>query len=247
MKDKIIKLGISSIEADELLKISNNIEADYKKLLKKYPIQYLIGYVNFYGYKIYVNENTLIPRYETEYLVEKTINYSKKVFGSKEVKILDLCTGSGCIAVALSKLIKSKVTGIDISEEALNIAKKNSIENNVNIDFIKNDLLDNIEDKFDIIISNPPYISYDEEVMDSVLLYEPNIALFAKDDGLYFYKKIISNIRKNLDNRFIIAFEIGYNQGNRLKSIIEKEFKDSIITVEKDLSGKDRYIFVINE
>jgi len=100
--NKIVNLGISKIEAEELVKVSRNIEKDYKKLLDNYPIQYLIGYVNFYGNKILVDENVLIPRYETEYLVEKTINYSKKIFKNK-INVLDLCTGSGAIAITLYK------------------------------------------------------------------------------------------------------------------------------------------------
>ena len=126
MINKITDLGISNTEAKELLKVSKDIETDYKKLLNRYPIQYLIGYVNFYGYQINVNENVLIPRYETEYLVEKTINLSKKLFNDK-VKILDIGTGSGAIAISLSKNLNSEVTASDISEECLNLAKQNSI------------------------------------------------------------------------------------------------------------------------
>ncbi|MBR4178072.1 MAG: peptide chain release factor N(5)-glutamine methyltransferase [Bacilli bacterium] len=247
MKNKIIELGYSSIEVDELLKVSSNIEEDYKKLLKKYPIQYLIGYVNFYGYKIYVNENVLIPRYETEYLVEKTINYKKKIFGDKEVKILDIGTGSGAIAIVLKKELNSKVAAIDISRKALEIAIKNAKENNCQINFRENNLLDNIEDKFDIIISNPPYISEDEKIMDSVDMYEPHIALYAKDDGLYYYEEILKKIKNNINKKYLIGFEIGWWQGNLIKSIALNYFKENQIMIEKDLSGKDRYLFIISE
>ena len=171
MKDKIIKLGFSSVEVDELLKISKNIEKDYETLKKGYPIQYLIGYVNFYGYKIKVNENVLIPRYETEYLIEKTIKYAKELFNSK-IDILDLGTGSGCIAITLAKELDCNVTGIDISNEALELAKLNSIDNNTNIKFINNNMLDNINDKYDLIISNPPYISKNETIMEMVEKYD---------------------------------------------------------------------------
>ena len=246
MKDKIIELGISSVEADELIKVSKDINSDYNKLLKKYPIQYLIGYVNFYGYKICVNENVLIPRYETEYLVEKTINYYKKIF-NKRVNVLDIGTGSGAISIALKKQIDCYITACDISEEALNIAINNAKLNNVNINFIKSDIFKNVNDKFDIIISNPPYISKSEIIMDSVDKYEPHLALYAVDNGLYFYKEIIKNSRKYLNDKFIIAFEIGYWQAEYIVNIAKEYFSDSKIIVEKDLSGKDRYVFIINE
>lgn len=246
MINKITDLGISIIEAKELLKVSKDIETDYKKLLNKYPIQYLIGYVNFYGYKINVNENVLIPRYETEYLIEKTINLSKKIFNDK-VKILDIGTGSGAIAISLSKNLNSEVTASDISEECLNLAKQNSINNETKIEFIKSDIFQNIRDKYDIIISNPPYIDYNEEIMDSVYMYEPHLALFAKDSGLYFYKKILSECKKYLNDKFLIAFEIGYQQSKSITEFARTIFKTEKIITEKDLSGKDRYIFIISE
>lgn len=247
MKNKIVELGYSSLEADELIKVSNNIEEDYKKLLNKYPIQYLIGYVNFYGYKIYVNENVLIPRYETEYLVEKTIKYKNKIFGDKEVKILDIGTGSGAIAIALKKELNSIVDAVDISEKAIEIAKLNAKENNVNINNIKSDLFSEINDKYDIIISNPPYISEDEKIMDSVDKYEPHLALYAAEDGLYFYKKILEYSKKYLNKKHLIAFEIGWWQGNLIKKIASEYYKEENIIVEKDLSGKDRYVFIFSE
>ena len=247
MKDKIKKLGISETEINELLKVSKNIESDYEKLCDNYPIQYLIGYVNFYGYKIYVNEDVLIPRYETEYLVEKTIKYCNKIFGNKKISILDLGTGSGAISIALYKGLNSNVTAIDISDKAIKMAKKNALENDSDIKFINNNMLDNINEKYDLIISNPPYVSYDEEVMDSVKKYEPNIALYADDNGLYYYDSILKKVKNNLNKRFIIAFEIGMNQANDIKNLTNKYLENVIINVEKDLSGKDRYIFIISE
>ena len=246
MKNKIVELGISSIEADELIKVSKDIDKDYSKLLKKYPIQYLIGYVNFYGYKINVNENVLIPRYETEYLVEKTIKYSKELF-NKKIDILDLGTGSGAIAITLKKELDSNVTGIDISNGALEVAKNNAKENNVNIKFINNNMLNDINEKYDLIISNPPYIGIDENVDDSVKLYEPHTALYADNNGLFFYEEILKNIKNNLNDKFLIAFEIGYKQAGDIVNIIKKYLSNVRISVEKDLSLKDRYIFIFSE
>ena len=241
-----MSLGFSRPESEELVKVSKNIEEDYKKLLEGYPIQYLIGYVDFYGYKIYVNENVLIPRYETEYLVQKTINYSKKIFNDK-LDILDLGTGSGAISIVLGRELNSIVTGVDISEDALNVAKKNAIENKVSINFIKSNMLDSVEGKYDIVVSNPPYIDIDEKIMDTVKKYEPHLALYAKDNGLYFYKNILSNIKPYLKERFIIAFEIGWWQGALIEKIAQEYFEDSNVLIEKDLTNRDRYIFIINE
>ena len=246
MINKIMSLGFSRPESEELVKASKNIEEDYKKLLEGYPIQYLIGYVDFYGYKIYVNENVLIPRYETEYLVQKTINYSKKLFNDK-LDILDLGTGSGAISIVLGRELDSNVTGVDISESALNVAKKNAIENKVSINFIKSNMLDSVEGKYDIVVSNPPYIDIDEKIMDSVKKYEPHLSLYAKDNGLYFYKNILSNIKPYLKERFIIAFEIGWWQGALIEKIAQEYFEDSNVLIEKDLTNRDRYIFIINE
>ena len=246
MINKIMSLGFSRPESEELVKVSKNIEEDYKKLLEGYPIQYLIGYVDFYGYKIYVNENVLIPRYETEYLVQKTINYSKKIFNDK-LDILDLGTGSGAISIVLGRELNSIVTGVDISEDALNVAKKNAIENKVSINFIKSNMLDSVEGKYDIVVSNPPYIDIDEKIMDSVKKYEPHLVLYAKDNGLYFYKNILSNIKPYLKERFIIAFEIGWWQGSLIEKIAQEYFENSNILIEKDLTNRDRYIFIINE
>ena len=246
MINKIISLGISKREAEELISVSKDIEHDYELLKDGYPIQYLIGYVDFYGYKINVNEDVLIPRYETEYLIEKVINVSKKMFNDK-INILDIGTGSGAISIVLKNELNSNVTACDISEKALNTAINNAKINNSNINFIKSDIFSNVNSKFDIIISNPPYISSDEVIMDSVKKYEPNLALYASNDGLYFYEEILKDAKKYLNDKFIIAFEIGWWQGNLISDIAKRYFNDSIIRIEKDLTGRDRYIFIIHE
>ena len=247
MKNKIISLGISSREADELIKVSKNIEEDYKKLIKGYPIQYLIGYVNFYGNKILVNEDVLIPRYETEYLVEKIINRIRKHLKDETIKILDLGTGSGCIAISLGKELNCEVDAIDISAKALNLAKQNAKENNIKINYIKNDMLNGFNKKYNVIVSNPPYISRTEKIMDIVRLNEPDEALYADNNGLYYYEQILKNIYNNLEDRFIIGVEIGYKQAKDIIKIINKYLDNVKITVEQDLSGKDRYIFIVSE
>ena len=122
-----------------------------------------------------------------------------------------------------------------------------SIENKVSINFIKSNMLDSVEGKYDIVVSNPPYIDIDEKIMDSVKKYEPHLALYAKDNGLYFYKNILSNIKPYLKERFIIAFEIGWWQGALIEKIAQEYFEDSNVLIEKDLTNRDRYIFIINE
>lgn len=246
MINKIISLGISKREAEELISVSKDIEHDYELLKDGYPIQYLIGYVDFYGYKINVSEDVLIPRYETEYLLEKVINISKKIFSDK-INILDIGTGSGAISIVLKNELNSNVTACDISKKALNVAINNAKINNSSIKFIESDIFSNINDKFDIIISNPPYISSDEVIMDSVKKYEPNLALYAPKDGLYFYEEIIKDARKYLNDKFIIAFEIGWWQGNLICDIAKRYFSDSVIRIEKDLTDRDRYLFIIHE
>ena len=223
-----------------------DIDKNLEELKKGKPIQYIIGNVNFYGNIINVNENVLLPRFETELLVEKTINYIKKYF--KNPKILDIGTGSGCIAITLKKeLENSTIDAVDISNSALKVAKENAKLNNVEINFIEGNILDDINSKYDIIISNPPYIKEDDtEIMDIVKNNEPHIALFAKDNGLYFYKEIIKNSKEKLNKKSIIAVEIGYKQANDIKNIAEQYYPHSKILVEKDLNNLDRYIFIFN-
>lgn len=224
-----------------------DLDTALKELESGIPVQYIVGNTNFYGYDFKVNRNTLIPRFETELLVEKTYNYIKKYFNKDKVKILDIGTGSGCIAITLNKLLDdSDVTGVDISSETLEVAKENNISNNANVKFIESDLFSNVNERYDVIISNPPYISYDEEIMDIVWNNEPHLALYAPDNGLYFYDKIIKDSSKYLNDKFIMAFEIGYKQGEDIVKIVNKYYKDINISVEKDYSGRDRFVFVWN-
>ena len=218
-----------------------------KKLEKNYPVQYLIGNVDFYGYKINVNKNVLIPRFETETLIEKTIKYIKKN-NLQKGSLIDLGTGSGCISIVLKKEIETlDVTSLDISRKALKVAKKNAKNNKARINFIKQNIFKyKPVNKYDILISNPPYISENDEVSESIK-YEPKKAIYSKTDSLKYYKHIISTSTKYLNKKNILAFEIGEKQGNELKNIAKKYYPKAKISIEKDLAGKDRYLFIINE
>lgn len=225
---------------------SDKLEDGIKRLNSGEPVQYIVGNVDFYGYKINVNKNVLIPRFETEELVFKTINLIKKNL-NENIKVLDIGTGSGCISIALKKEIPGlDITAVDISEDALVVAKNNALENNCKINFIKSDLFNNIDDKYDLIISNPPYISYDEQIMDIVKKNEPHLALYAKNNGLYFYEEIIKNSSNYLNDKNIIAFEIGYLQANEIKKMSHKYYPNANIIIEKDMQEKDRFVFIIN-
>lgn len=209
--------------------------------LTNYPPQYLIGNVDFYGSIINVDERVLIPRYETELLVDKTIKYAKRIFTNK-TNIIDLGTGSGCIAISLKKNLDCNLTALDISKDALSLAKTNAQLNNTEITFINKSMTDNLTNNYDIIISNPPYIPYDGFIEEKVKNNEPNIALFAKDNGLYFYKEILNKHLDNLNSPGIIAFEIGDNQKELLEPLV-KELKLKY-SFENDLQGLPRYLFI---
>ncbi|MBR3897810.1 MAG: peptide chain release factor N(5)-glutamine methyltransferase [Bacilli bacterium] len=218
-------------------------EDGIKKLKKGLPVQYIIGSVNFYGSELKVDKNVLIPRFETELLVEKTIEYAKKTF-KNEIKIIDLGTGSGAIAITLKKKLNSKVDAIDISDKALDVAKYNAKKNNVKISFFHSNMLDNVEEKYDIIISNPPYISFDEKVEDIVKNNEPNIALYANNNGLEFYEKILKKSKNHIKRPGIIAFEIGMTQGKEIETIANNYLDNIKVKIEKDLTERDRYVFI---
>ena len=224
---------------------SDKLEEGIKLLNEGIPVQYIVGNVEFYNSIIKVDNRVLIPRFETELLVEKLIKYIRLNFNNK-INILDMCTGSGCIAISLKKELNANITGIDISSEALDLAKENAALNNVEINFYRSDLFTNINNTFDIIISNPPYISYTEDIMDIVKNNEPHKALFADNNGLYFYEEILKNISSYLNETYLIAFEIGYKQYQDIENIIKKYLPNSYIKLEQDYSQKDRFIFISN-
>ncbi len=218
------------------------LEEGLKRLEEGKPVQYIVGNVDFYDINLLVNKNVLIPRFETEYLVEKTINYAKKL--KEPLDILDIGTGSGAIAITLAKHLNSKVIATDISEKALEIAQKNAKRNNTQITFKQSDILKNVKGKFDIIISNPPYISKDETIDPLVKDNEPSLALYADNKGLYFYEEILKNIKPYLKEKSIIAFEIGMTQSEDITKIAQKYLPKAKIITEQDLTKKNRYIFI---
>jgi len=222
---------------------------------EKFPVQYLLNEQEFFGRKFYVDKGVLIPRQDTEILVEKAIEILKNDTLKKNIseknsknrkKILDIGAGSGIIGISVALEIKdSYVLGIDISEKALETSEKNKeILNVKNIKFLKSNLFENIEFKeFDMIISNPPYISFNEVgiMSDDTLLHEPSDALFAENDGLYFYYEICQNALDYLADSGYLLFEIGYKQGNNVAEImISSGFKN--VEVIKDLTGLDRVV-----
>lgn len=224
------------------------------KRITHYPLQYIVGEWEFMGLKFTVNENVLIPRQDTEVLVETAIRIIENEYQNtkRKIEILDMCTGSGCIGISLAKFCKNvKITAVDLSEEALLVARKNAEMNNLdNIKFICSDLYQKLGDDvnevyktFDMIISNPPYINTKDidTLMPEVRDYEPRMALDGDEDGLKFYRSIIFQSRNYLKNDGCILFEIGCEQGGAVKEFFEKN-KYKQIEVIKDLSGLDRVV-----
>ncbi|RZS92618.1 peptide chain release factor N(5)-glutamine methyltransferase [Aquimarina brevivitae] len=243
-------LGLS--RANVAIRLEDTIEAEaissFKKateaLLDFVPIQYIIGHTNFYGYSLAVNESVLIPRPETEELVEWIVNDSEN---DKKIKILDIGTGSGCIAIALQlQLILSEVYAIDISKESLALAEQNAKANRANITFLNEDILalDTLQDQFDIIVSNPPYVRNLEksEIKANVLNYEPHQALFVDDDTpLIFYEKITNLAKSSLKPSGALYFEINQYLGEVTRQmILEKGFSN--VVLRKDMFGNHRFI-----
>lgn len=208
--------------------------------IKHKPMQYILGVCEFMGLDFKVNSHTLIPRGDTEILVERAIEIVKK---NNYNSVLDIGTGSGAIAVSIAKYTNIHVDAVDISEGALKTAIENGSNNGVNVNFFKSDLFSEVNEKYDIILSNPPYIEKDviETLEPDVKDYEPLSALDGGNDGLDFYRRIINDIDSYLNKNGCVIFEIGYNQGDNVSKLLsEKGFEN--ISVEKDLSGLDRVV-----
>ncbi len=241
--DLALDLGLEFSDAE-----INVWNAILEQLKLQIPVQYLLGSTHFYGLEFYVNTNVLIPRPETEELVDWIIKSQKSNGESHKIKILDIGTGSGCIAISLAKnLINAQVFAIDISEKALATAQKNADLNQVNVTFIQKNILEpaNLDQEFDIIVSNPPYVRNLEkaEIQKNVLDNEPHLALFVEDnDALIFYKKIAELALKNLSKNGVLYFEINQYLGKETEELLKNlGFKN--IELRKDIYGNNRMIF----
>lgn len=241
--DLALHIDLEFSEAE--IEIWNTIK---EKLQLEIPIQYILGTTSFFGLEFEVNENVLIPRPETEELVDWIIQKAESRGQNSEFKILDIGTGSGCIAISLAKnLSNAKVFAIDVSEKALQTAQKNAEVNDVNVTFIQKNILEtkDLLDTFDIIVSNPPYVRNLEkhEIKKNVLNYEPHLALFVDDnDALIFYRKIAELAQKNLSQNGQLYFEINQYLGKETFDLLQNmNFKN--IELKKDIYGNDRMIY----
>ena len=234
--------------------MSKENENKYFSLIEKHikedvPLSHLVGFEYFYDRKYKVTKDVLSPRMETEELIYKVIEYVK-ASNKNKFKILDLCTGSGIIAITLKKeldQVSVDVIASDISEEAIEVAKENAQSHNATIKFIKSDMFNNIDDKFDIIVSNPPYIDRKDEVtmQDNVLKYDPHLALFAEEEGMYFYRKIIEQAKDYLNENGVMFFEIGYDQKDKIIKLADMNGYSA--EVYRDINGRDRMAFLVRK
>ena len=229
------------------LELTEEDEQKYFQLINKHikddtPLSHLVGFEYFYDRKFKVTSDVLSPRMETEELVYKVIDYIRKN-NLTNIKILDLCTGSGIIGITLKKELEEfdvKILASDISSRALMVAKENASSLEADISFVESDLFSNIQDKFDIIVSNPPYIAHDDKktIKENVLNYDPHLALFADEEGMYFYRNIIEKSRPYLNEKGIMFFEIGYDQKEKIITLGENNKFETV--VYKDINGRDR-------
>ena len=234
--------------------LSQENEEKYFSLIEKHikedvPLSHLVGFEYFYDRKYKVTKDVLSPRMETEELIYKVIEYVK-ASNKNKFKILDLCTGSGIIAITLKKeldQVSVDVIASDISEEAIEVAKENAQSHNATIKFIKSDIFNHINDRFDIIVSNPPYIDRKDEVTmkDNVLKYDPHLALFAEEEGMYFYRKIIEQAKDYLNENGVMFFEIGYDQKDKIIKLADMNGYSA--EVYKDINGRDRMAFLVRK
>ncbi len=247
---------VTSLKTNQLFlrmqeEVEKKIEQDFWALFKKYldeniPVQYLVGYSCFYGYDFIVNEHVLIPRFETEELVENILYRYDQYFKGQTVDVCDLATGSGCIGISLALEEKHmRVVATDISSEALEVARENNDKLGADVTFLKGDMLEPLQGRrFDIFVSNPPYIPEDEPVMSLVKENEPNLALFGGKDGMKFYRIILSGIKPFLKDRAILCFEHGYDKKEEMLKLAAQYFEEARVEVLKDLEGKDRMTFI---
>ncbi|WKA54082.1 peptide chain release factor N(5)-glutamine methyltransferase [Planococcus shixiaomingii] len=214
------------------------------------PVQHLTGSEEFYGRTFLVNEHVLIPRPETEELVEETLRLIGQYLPDKNLKIADIGTGSGIIAITMKcEIPEAAVTATDISVEALQTAQENAKRLEADISFVQGDLTDPLKDEmWDVVLSNPPYIAYAEapDLSDSVRDFEPHLALFADNEGLALYEKLAQQLPNMLKKPGIIGLEIGYAQGAAVEAMLKAAFPDAKVYVKKDINSNDRMVFCIN-
>lgn len=243
-KEYLLIHSEEEVKQEDKIKYENCI----KELIKGKPLQYITNKQEFMGLNFYVDENVLIPQPDTEILVEKAIEIAET---TQKNKILDMCTGSGCIAISLAKKINNaQITAVDISNSALNVANKNAINNNVEnkIKFINSDMFNNIEEKFDIIVSNPPYIETETiNKLEIEVQNEPHVALDGGIDGLKFYKIIANNAFEYLNENGYLLLEIGYNQQESVTQLLQDTGKYKNIETIKDLGGNYRVVIARKE
>ncbi len=233
-------------EAD--IRVEKRFIEGVDKLVKNEPLNYVLGYSYFYGYKFLVNENVLIPRFETEELVGLVLSKYDEYFKGQKIDLADVGTGSGAIAISLKKEEPNlNVYASDISLEALNVAKENASNNDADITFYQGSMLKPLIEndiKLDILVSNPPYIKQDEVLDPSVKDYEPHVALFGGNDGLKFYRMIFEDASKVLKEKSMLFFEMGYDQKENLTALAREYFSNGHIEVIKDINKKDRMLFI---
>ena len=228
--------------------IVDKYESGVKRLIEGEPLNYVLGYSYFYGYRLKVDEAVLIPRFETEELVGRVLSGYDEYFKDQKIDLADVGTGSGAIAIALKKEEDNlNVYASDISKEALEVAVLNAQNNQADIRFFEGSMLKPLIEnniKLDILVSNPPYIRNDEVVEHSVRDYEPNVALFGGDDGLKFYRMIFEDAHKVLKERSMMFFEMGYDQKENLTALAREFFPSADINVYKDINNKDRMLVI---
>ena len=228
--------------------IVDKYESGVKRLIEGEPLNYVLGYSYFYGYRLKVDEAVLIPRFETEELVGRVLSGYDEYFKDQKINLADVGTGSGAIAIALKKEEDNlNVYASDISKEALEVAILNAQNNQADIRFFEGSMLKPLIEKnikLDILVSNPPYIRNDEVVEHSVRDYEPNVALFGGDDGLKFYRMIFEDAHKVLKERSMMFFEMGYDQKENLTALAREFFPSADINVYKDINNKDRMLVI---
>lgn len=244
--------GLIAAMRDEISEAQfNRFWANVEQHAKGVPVQHLTGSEEFYGRNFLVNPDVLIPRPETEELIEETLQLIERHLFKEELAIADIGTGSGIIAITMKcELPNAQVTATDISQPALETAALNAERLHAEIDFRLGDLTEPIKDrKWDVVLSNPPYIGHEEapSLSDSVRDFEPHNALFADQEGLALYEKMAEQFPKLINKPGIIGFEIGYQQGPAVEKMLKSAFPDAVVYIKEDINKKDRMVFAIIE